>query len=64
MAEDYVIIGGAGVDLLTFRALVVSRIDRPQRDLTFIALIPLIVLSASRGEGNRLIEEPRGFLLI
>ena len=55
--KDHIVIRRPGVDLLALAALMMSRIDRPQRHLAFVALVPLIVLAASRREVDRVGDE-------
>jgi hypothetical protein len=59
-AEYHVVIGMTGIDLSTLWAPVVSRINGPQSSLTFIALIPLVVLTASGRKFNRFTDESLG----
>jgi len=64
LAEDNVIIGMARIDLPTLRTPVVSRINGLQSNLAFIALVPLVVLTTSRGKGGRFTNESLGIFHI
>lgn len=54
--EDDVVVGRARVDGPAERTLVVSIVNRPECDLALVALIPLVMLPASRRKYHRVVD--------